>query len=73
MNQQFVTTGARTVRQFCDANNISHTLFYELQKRGKGPRIIKAGRRTLVGSEAEIDWRAQMEKDAAADMQKVAA
>lgn len=70
MNKQFIgagyTGGSRTVIQFCEANGISHTLFYELLKKGKGPRIIKAGRKTLIGYEAEIDWRATMEADAAA-------
>ena len=69
MNKQFLNTGfvgASTVPQFCDRNNISRTLFYELIKRGKGPRVFKAGRKTLIGPEPEIDWRAQMEAEHAA-------
>ena len=75
MNRQFIGTGfsgANTVSQFCDANNVSRTLFYELLKRGKGPRIFKAGRRTLVSTEAGADWRAQMEAEAAGQSQKAA-
>ena len=53
--------GARSVVQFCDANCVSRTLFYELQKRGIGPRTFKAGRRTLISVEAEVEWRAKME------------
>ena len=77
MNKEFIGTGyiggARTVNQFCEANSISHTLFYELLKKGQGPRVIKAGRRTLVGCEAEIDWRAQMEAEAASQSQQAPA
>lgn len=50
-----------TVPQFLDGHNISRTHFYELIKHGKGPRLMKLGRRTLISAEAAAEWRAAME------------
>lgn len=50
-----------TIPQFCDAHNISRTHLYELIKQGKGPRLMKVGRRTLISTEAAADWRRDME------------
>ena len=52
---------ARTVKQFCGANQISHVHFYELLKRGLGPRVMKVGRRTLITLHAEAEWHRRME------------
>ena len=52
---------ARTVKQFCGANQISHVHFYELLKRGLGPRVMKLGRRTLITLHAEEEWHRRME------------
>lgn len=53
-----------TVQEFCaDHGGISKVFFYKLLKEGKGPRLMKVGRRTLVTAEAAADWRKQMEND----------
>ena len=49
---------ALTIRQFCDAHNISHAFFYLLQQRGEGPRLMKVGSRRLVSVEEAARWRA---------------
>lgn len=54
-----------TITQFCDDHNISRTHFYELVKQGKGPRLLRVGRRTLVSQEAAADWRRRMEEETA--------
>lgn len=55
-------TGAVTVSQFCERYRIGRTHFYQLLKDGKGPRLMKAGRRTLVSAKAESDWVEQSER-----------
>jgi predicted DNA-binding transcriptional regulator AlpA len=50
------------VEQFCRCHNISRALLYKLWKEGKGPRIMKLGRRTLISREACVEWRARMER-----------
>jgi len=51
-----------SVTEFCVEHGISRGLFYNLVKEGKGPRIIKAGRRTLISQEAAEEWRRTMER-----------
>jgi hypothetical protein len=55
------TALAFTVPQFCSAHGISRALFYILQREGRGPRIMKCGRRTLIARESAESWRRQME------------
>ena len=50
-----------TVAQLCARNQISRVHFYELRKHGRGPKIMKMGRRTLITLQSESDWHAQME------------
>lgn len=53
---------AYTVQEFCQAHGgFSRPFFYSLVKQGKGPRLMKVGRRTLITAEAAAEWRAQME------------
>ncbi|NEX61731.1 hypothetical protein [Noviherbaspirillum galbum] len=53
---------AFTVAEFCyEHGNISRSFFHKLVNEGKGPRLMKVGRRTLISTEAAADWRAQME------------
>lgn len=51
-----------TVAQFCADHNISKSFFYELVRKGHGPRLLKLGRRTLISAEAAADWRRQIER-----------
>lgn len=52
---------AQSVNDFCQANSISRSLFYKLQREGKGPRLMKVGRRTLISAEAANEWRRTVE------------
>jgi hypothetical protein len=52
---------AYTVISFCDDHHISKPFLYKLISLGKGPRLMKIGRRTLISAEAAADWRALME------------
>lgn len=53
-----------SVKEFTCQHGISRALFYKLLQDGKGPRIIKAGKRTLITNEAAEDWRRSLEKAA---------
>lgn len=54
---------AYTVAEFCKAHSISRSFFYELLKSGRGPRIRKAGNRTLISREAAYSWRNDTTQD----------
>ena len=45
-----------TVKEFCRQTRISQKTFYELRKRGQGPRIIRLGRRVYIGQETALAW-----------------
>jgi hypothetical protein len=65
-NRRFAAMPARepaafTVSEFCEAHRISRALFYLLVREGTGPRILKAGRRTLITIDAAAEWRRRME------------
>jgi len=51
-----------TVQEFCEAHRVSRALLYRLIADNLGPRLMKAGRRTLISREAAEDWRRQMER-----------
>ncbi len=57
---------AFSVAEFCREHAISRGLFYNMLREGRGPRVIKAGRRTLISQEAAQEWRRRMETAAQA-------
>jgi hypothetical protein len=60
-----MSKSAQTVDEFCVDNHICRATFYNLKKRGRGPRIMKVGSRTLITTEASADWRREMEAETA--------
>jgi len=53
------------IPEFCAAHRISRTYLYQLLKAGRGPRVMRMGKRVLITVEAAADWRKQMEQPAA--------
>jgi hypothetical protein len=56
------TSWQRSVFGLCISHGISWSLFYKLLRIGKGPRVIKCGRRTLISVEAAQAWRRARER-----------
>ena len=54
-----------SVSAFCADHGVSRSLFYRLIKEGRGPRLTKIARRTLISGEAAAEWRARMERETA--------
>lgn len=55
-----------TVSAFCAAHHIARSFLYQLLREGRGPRVMKLGRRTFITREAAAEWRARMEKETSA-------
>jgi predicted DNA-binding transcriptional regulator AlpA len=55
---------ATSIADFCTAHSISRAHLYNLMKRGQGPTVMKAGKRTLISNEAAAAWRRAMEERA---------
>jgi predicted DNA-binding transcriptional regulator AlpA len=53
----------QSIPAFCSDNGISRSLLYRLVKEGRGPRLTKISRRTLISAEAAEQWRRRMEQD----------
>lgn len=56
---------AYSIPAFCATHSISRALFYILLKDGRGPAIMKVGRRTLITSESATAWRGRMTSESA--------
>ena len=52
---------ALSIRQFCEAHNISVDTYFRIQRVGLGPVTMKVGGRTLISVEAAAAWRRERE------------
>jgi len=55
---------AYTVDEFCAAFRLSPSTYYDLQRKGLGPREMKVGARRIISAEAAAKWRKQREATA---------
>jgi predicted DNA-binding transcriptional regulator AlpA len=64
MSVEFPVAGQRiaySVAEVCSAAGIARATLYAEWKRGRGPRKLKLGKRTLITREALADWLASLE------------
>ena len=54
---------AHTIPSFCVSNAISESLYFELKRKGKGPREIELENRIIITPDAERDWRREPEAE----------
>lgn len=54
---------ASSIEEFCRRHSISKAHYFNLQKRGQGPRVMRVGARVLITPEAEAEWRKAREAD----------
>jgi hypothetical protein len=52
-----------SVAGFCTEHALSRSKFYDILKKGLGPRVTRIGRRTLISAESAAEWRARMEQE----------
>jgi hypothetical protein len=57
--------GAFAFEEWCRYRGFCRATGYNLLKRGKGPKIIKVGARTIVTVEADAEWVARMQAETA--------
>jgi len=65
--------GAYSIKQFAQAHGLSESMVFKLMRDGRGPRLLRLGRRTLITVEAAAEWRAAHERATAAASATVAA
>lgn len=55
---------ARSIPEFCQQHGICRSSFYNLEKKGLAPRVMKVGARRLISDESADAWRRAMEAEA---------
>ena len=58
---------AYTIKQFCEA------FYHKLRGQGRGPRLMRLGRRVLISQESAAEWRAKHEAETTNSPVKVTA
>jgi hypothetical protein len=56
-----------SIFEWCHRRGFSRTYYYELQKKGKGPRVTMVANRPRIDLEADRDWLRDQEAEAASD------
>lgn len=51
-----VQPAAYTIAEFCQAFRVSRGHFYNLVRRGEGPRLLRVGKRVLVSADSVAEW-----------------
>jgi hypothetical protein len=54
-----------SINGFCRRHGISRGTYLNLRRRGKAPREVAAGVRRIISEQAEADWIAEREAEAA--------
>jgi len=49
--------GGWTIGQWCDRWQICRSMFYKLQRQGRGPRVIKIGTSSRITRDADAEWQ----------------
>lgn len=66
INSQPIERMAYSIKQFCEAHDISVYTYFRMQRAGFGPMTMKVGGRTLISVEAAAVWRRERETITAA-------
>ena len=56
MNSTNTSNKAYSVDEFCKSYKFGRSLFYKLLREGKGPKVIKIGRRTIIPADEAEQW-----------------
>ena len=51
-----IDMAAYSIKQFCDAHDISVAYYYTMREQGTGPREFRVGRRWLISKDAALAW-----------------
>ncbi|MGY2986490.1 MULTISPECIES: hypothetical protein [unclassified Bradyrhizobium] len=64
--KEMPSKSAFSIAEFCADHSISRFLLQDLIEAGRGPKIMRVGRRVLISAEAARAWRKRMESESAA-------
>jgi hypothetical protein len=52
-----------TIDEWCEANRICRSQYYNLKRQGLTPREMRFGRSVRISPEADAEWRRQREAE----------
>ena len=64
-SREVMEQDAFSINEFCQRHRISRATYYNLQKNGTGPLVVKVGARSIITTEAAKAWRERLESEAA--------
>ena len=50
------------ILEFCQRHGLSRSTFYNLEKIGRAPKVMRLGAKIMVSKEAMADWRSSIEQ-----------
>jgi hypothetical protein len=53
----------KKIPEFCAVKRLSRSKYFEMRKRGRGPRESRDGRWVTITPEAERDWDREREQE----------
>jgi hypothetical protein len=53
--------GSFSIDEWCERHHVCRATFYNMQKRGEGPDILRIGRSVRISADADARWVAQRE------------
>lgn len=53
--------GSFSIAEWCARHDVCRATYYNLQKRGEGPDIMRIGKSVRISGEADTRWVAQRE------------
>jgi predicted DNA-binding transcriptional regulator AlpA len=75
MSQSMISTNIRrdlTIRRFCQKHRIGKSTYYDLRKRGLGPKELHIGKSVRITAEADDEWVQRMQAQAAGNVPRFA-
>jgi len=56
LKRDHVQPAVYTIAEWCEAFRVSRGHFYNLLRRGEGPRVLRLGRRVVISAEATAEF-----------------
>jgi predicted DNA-binding transcriptional regulator AlpA len=57
---------AWTIDEFCHRHGICRATYYNLKKKGRGPKTMRIGSHERISDEAAAEWRRELEAESCA-------
>jgi hypothetical protein len=67
------TDSDSTIREFCRKKRLSKAKYYDMRRKGRGPREKRDGKWVRISAEAERDWDRERELAGSTTTTKTAA